>query len=37
MKGVEVHCGGNPKGDNCVELICKRPRGFQWPGGVHKT
>jgi len=37
MKGVEVHIGGNPKGDNCEELISKRLRGCNGRGGSQNV
>jgi len=33
MKGVEVHIGWNPKGDNCEQLISKRLRGSSMAEG----
>jgi len=37
LKGVEVHIGGDPKGDNCEALISKRLIWGSMAQGVHKT
>ena len=33
IKGLEVHIGGDPKGDNCEEQISKRLGGGSMAGG----